>query len=192
MLPLKDVIPPRTRPRLALAIQIAGAVAVALLVASRTIDRPSAILLVVHLLYICVFADNVEDRLGPSGFALVYLLAHAAGTAAHVTAAPGSEFSVGLTSGSVAGILGAYVVLYPASRVLMLMPLPLELHEVPAPFIMALYFLLHVAGGVAWLADAAAGFVTGAAVCLALRKPVVWEAARRRNIGGRPLPRSGA
>ena len=64
-----------------------------------------------------------------------------------------------MTSGAVSGILGAYLVLYPASRVLMLTPVPLDLHEVPAPIIMAFYFVLHVAGGAAWLADAAAGFL---------------------------------
>ena len=60
---------------------------------SRTVDTPSATLLLVQLLYICVFADNVEDRLGPWGFALVYLLAHAAGTTAQIAMAPGPILS---------------------------------------------------------------------------------------------------
>jgi membrane associated rhomboid family serine protease len=131
-------------------------------------------LLVVHLLYVCVFSDNVEDRLGSWGFALIYLLAHGAGTAAQLAVAPQADLTVGITSGAVSGILGAYLVLYPRSKVLMLSPVPLDLYEVPAPFIMALYFVLHIAGGAAWLADAAAGGLTGAALCAALKKPVRW------------------
>ena len=174
MLPLKDVIPPRKFPRLATTILMGGAIAVPVLWLTSSIDAPSAILLVTHLIFLCVFADNVEDRLGPWGFALVYLLSHAAGTMAHATLAPHADLAIGITSGAVAGILGAYLVLYPASRVLMLMPVPLDLLEVPAPFIIGLYFLLHIAGGMAGLAHAFAGFAAGAALCLVLRRPLVW------------------
>ena len=63
-----------------------------------------------------------------------------------------------MTSGAVSGMIGAYLVLYPASRVLMLTPVPLDLQEVPAPLIMAFYFVLHVAGGAAGWPMLAPGF----------------------------------
>ena len=54
---------------------------------------------------------------------------------------------IGLTGAAVAAIVGAYVVLYPNSRILLLMPVPLDAHEVPAMFFVGLFFVLHVAGG---------------------------------------------
>jgi membrane associated rhomboid family serine protease len=174
MLPLKDVIRPRRFPRLSTALLAGGTIALPLLWFARVLDAQSAILLAIHLLYLCVFADNVEDRLGARGFALVYLASHGAGSAAHLALAAHPALTVGITSGAVAGVLAAYLVLYPASRVLMLVPMPFDLHEVPASFVMAMYFLVHLAGGPPGLAHAAAGAAAGAAVCLILKRPFDW------------------
>jgi membrane associated rhomboid family serine protease len=174
MLPLKDVVAPQRFPRVSASILAAGVVATPLLWWTSVIDTAAALFAGVQLLYLCVFADNVEDRLGPRRFVGLYALAHAAGTGAALTFAPGADVALGITSGAVGGILGAYVVLYPDSRVLMFVPLPLDLYEAPALVIVASYFVLHATAGVPGLAQVGAGFVTGAAACLALRRPVRW------------------
>jgi membrane associated rhomboid family serine protease len=138
-----------------------------------------------NMLYLWIFGDNVEDRLGHARFVLFYLACGAAAVLAHVWVNPGSNIPTIGASGAIAGVLGAYFVLYPHSRVLALVPLFIiwELIEVPAIIFLGIWFLMQFfsgvgslaktsveAGGVAFWAHVA-GFVAGVAGVLVLKKP---------------------
>ena len=125
-------------------------------------------------MYLFVFADNVEDRLGRVRFAAISLAAGLAGVlTAYLFASP---LPIGLAAAgaAVAGVIGGYLSLYPTSRVLLLVPIPLDAHEVPAVFIAGLFFTLQATGGPIVLATIAAGGVTGALLSFGLKRPLVW------------------
>ena len=172
MLPFKDVIPPRRFPHLSTAIVVAAGLAWPILWWRGVLDEGERVLFGLSLLFLWVFADTVEDRLGPGRFLLIYLVGHAVGTL--IALRLGATPLIGLTSPAVAAIVGAYVVLYPNSRVLLLTPVPLEAHEVPAMFFISLFFILHLAGGTSVLAPVGAAFGAGALACLGLKRPMVW------------------
>jgi membrane associated rhomboid family serine protease len=134
-----------------------------------------------NMLYLWIFGDNVEDRLGHGRFIVFYLLCGAAAAAGQIIPNPLSDIPMVGASGAIAGVLGAYFVLYPHSRVLTLFPFPLMLIEVPAVILLGLWFLMNLVsgigtlgqmnmGGVAFWAHAA-GFAAGAAGCFLLRRP---------------------
>ena len=84
-----------------------------------------------NLLFLWIFGDNVEDRLGHGRFLLFYLAAGAVAALAQTALDPGSLMPMVGASGAIAGVMGAYFVLYPHSRVLMLFPFPSIIFEVP-------------------------------------------------------------
>ena len=118
-----------------------------------------------------IFGDNVEDRLGPLRYLLFYLLCGLASGLFHLVIHWESRVPTIGASGAIAGVMGAYFLLYPKSRILTLIPiffLPYFI-EVPAYFFLAVWFLLQFisatgspaqAGGVAWWAHIG-GFVFG-------------------------------
>ncbi|MBN1243562.1 MAG: rhomboid family intramembrane serine protease [Spirochaetales bacterium] len=123
-----------------------------------------------NMLYLWIFGDNVEGRLGRTRFALLYLLSGVAGVAAHVTQAAltgrGLLTPMIGASGAISGILGAYLAFFPRNRVYVLTFgfLPAGL---PALVVIGLWFALQLvnglggaSGGVAWMAHVG-GFVTG-------------------------------
>ena len=129
-----------------------------------------------NMLYLWIFGDNVEDRLGHGRFLSFYLLCGAVAAIAHVAVNPQSTLPTIGASGAIAGVMGAYFVLYPHSRILTLIPLFVfwELIEVPAIFFLGFWFLMQLFSGVGSIAlDAGArsggiafwahiaGFVTG-------------------------------
>ena len=139
--------------------------------------------LVGHMLYLFIFGDNVEDALGHVSYALFYLLCGVVAALAQAFAAPHSTVPMIGASGAIAGVLGAYFVLYPGARVLTLVPFFVffQILEVPAFFFLLFWFLLQFAsgalsigsaaalqGGVAWWAHVG-GFATGLLVALAVR-----------------------
>ena len=138
-----------------------------------------------NMLYLWIFGDNVEDRLGHVRFAAFYLFCGAAAALAHVYINPGSKIPTIGASGAIAGVMGAYFVLYPRSRVLALVPLFIiwEIVEVPAIFFLGLWFVMQFFAGVGSISDASpdsggvafwahiAGFAAGSLAVLALRKP---------------------
>ena len=144
--------------------------------------------LIGNMLFLYVFGDNIEDRLGHGRFILFYLLAGAAAAATQVAANPGSGAPMIGASGAIAGVLGAYVLLYPRARILTLLPLFIffQLLELPAYLFLGLWFLLQVvsgilslgiggdAGGVAWWAHIG-GFVAGALLLPLARKPAAGQ-----------------
>jgi membrane associated rhomboid family serine protease len=139
-----------------------------------------------NMLFLWIFGDNVEDRLGHVRFVLFYVLCGVAAAAAHVYMNPASRLPTIGASGALAGVMGGYFVLFPQSRVLALVPLFIiwEVIEVPAILFLGLWFLMQFflgvgsmavksgveTGGVAFWAHIA-GFVVGMAGVLALRKP---------------------
>ena len=131
-----------------------------------------------NMLFLWVFGNNVEDRLGRIGYLLFYLVCGYAAAYAFALANADSTVPLIGASGAIAGVLGAYLVLYPSARVLTLVPfflfIPLRL---PAWLVLGSWFLVQwiyssgaavtEGAGVAYLAHVA-GFVTGAVLVLVL------------------------
>lgn len=132
-----------------------------------------------NMLFLFVFGNNVEDRLGRLRYLLFYLLCGYVATYAFAAASPDSTTTLVGASGAIAGVLGAYLVLYPRVRVISLIPFLLFLpFPLPAWLVLGSWFLLQwmyasgvavtQATGVAYLAHVA-GFVVGALLALPLR-----------------------
>jgi membrane associated rhomboid family serine protease len=129
-----------------------------------------------NMLYLWIFGDNIEDRLGHFRYLLFYLLCGFGATLAHAFFSAGSRIPAIGASGAIAGVLGAYLILYPRARVLTLIPIFffITLRELPAVLILGLWFVLQLfsgvgslgvtdaqdVGGVAWFAHIG-GFVCG-------------------------------
>ena len=116
-----------------------------------------------NMLYLWIFGNNIEDYLGKVRFVLFYLLAGLGASAAHVIFHPNSQSPMVGASGAIAGILGAYLVLYPGARVLTLVLFWIV--PVPAAILLMLWFFGQVmnvglGGGVAWFAHIG-GFLIG-------------------------------
>jgi rhomboid family protein len=147
-----------------------------------------------NMLYLWVFGDNVEDRMGHGRYAIFYLLCGWAATYAHILSQPASRMpSIG-ASGAIAGVLGAYLTLYPRARVVTLIPLGIifPLVQIPAVFFLGIWFLeqflagamslgAHTAetGGVAWWAHVG-GFATGVGLVALFQRPQRRPPARDR------------
>lgn len=104
-----------------------------------------------NMLFLWVFGDNIEARLGSLRYLLFYLAAGVVGNVAHVLANPGSLVPAIGASGAVAGVLGAYLVLYPRSRVrtLIFLGIFITVIEVPALLLLLYWFLVQLANGLA-------------------------------------------
>jgi membrane associated rhomboid family serine protease len=89
--------------------------------------------LVGNLLFLYVFGNNVEDRLGRARFLGFYLAGGIVATAAHVAVQPGSIVPLVGASGAIAAILGAYLIMYPRARVFTIVPFPLYLLALLVP-----------------------------------------------------------
>ncbi len=136
-----------------------------------------------NLLYLRAFGDNVEDRFNHALYFAFYVVAGLAGTAGQYLADPTSPTPLIGASGAIAGVLGAYIVLFPAARVVTLFPIFIFLTfiEVPAFVFLGIWALqqllngyltitdgLQAEGGVAWFAHLG-GFAFGVAVGAASR-----------------------
>ena len=125
----------------------------------------------VNLLYLWLFGASLEAALGRAAFIALFISCAACGAAAYAAANPSSVFPLVGSSSAVAGIVGAYLVLYPRSRVLTAVPsVPLRVLEVPAVFFAGLWFVLELLSGVGGLgavtadgAQAVAAHLTGLA-----------------------------
>jgi membrane associated rhomboid family serine protease len=174
VIPVKDVIPPRSTPWASLTLLAVGFLEFGVERWLELPTRQSALSVIANGVVLWLFADNVEDRLGHPRFLACYVAANIMGAAAAAQLSGWVSLSVVMSSGAVAGVLGAYFVLYPRSRVLMLFPLPLELFEAPALFFLSTFVILQLPFGIAALTEVVAGLIVGAALCLALRRPMVW------------------
>ncbi len=145
--------------------------------------------IIFNMLYLWIFGNNVEDRMGRGRFLAFYLICGVAAALTQAFVDPSSRGPIIGASGAIAGVLGAYLLLYPRARVLtLLLPLlfifPVIL--VPAWFVLGAWFLLQylqgtlsVGGGgdVAYFAHVG-GFVAGLVL--------VWFFARERPRLRRP------
>ncbi|HEX9875054.1 MAG TPA: rhomboid family intramembrane serine protease [Gammaproteobacteria bacterium] len=124
-----------------------------------------------NMLYLWIFADNIEDRMGHSRFVLFYALCGLAAAMAQGLLDLDSAIPMIGASGAVSGVLGAYVVLFPRARVLVALPVFVVLYtlRLPAIWVLGLWFvgqlLSSIAmspeeGGVAFQAHIG-GFVAG-------------------------------
>jgi membrane associated rhomboid family serine protease len=152
--------------------------------------------LIGNLWMLWIFGDNVEDRFGHGGYLLLYLGGGLAAGLLHVLIHPDSAVPTIGASGAIAAVMGAYVVLYPRSRLIVVVP-PFVFGPfflVPAVLFMLLWLALQFfsgwlsllvtdaqAGGVAWWAHIG-GFVAGAFVAL-LAGPSPARVRRRRPTG---------
>lgn len=102
-----------------------------------------------NMLYLWIFGDNVEDALGPVGYILFYLLGGLLASTAHILANPASIVPTIGASGAIAAVLGAYLVLYPASRVRTLIPLGffVRIALLPASIVLGLWFIIQLFQG---------------------------------------------
>ncbi|HEX2224118.1 MAG TPA: rhomboid family intramembrane serine protease [Thermoanaerobaculia bacterium] len=147
-----------------------------------------------NMLFLWVFGDNVEDRLGHFRYLVFYLLAGYAATLAHLWSDPVSAIPAIGASGAISGVLGAYLFLHPRARIVTVFWFFIFIRfiEVPALVYLPIWFLLQLFSGVASLGAAPGegggvafwahigGFVAGPVLLLLLggfRKP---PAARPR------------
>jgi membrane associated rhomboid family serine protease len=212
MIPLRDVIPSRTTPYITVTIIILNSLAWlfeltlpedalrALIgtfgVVPANFSAPTLVTsmflhgswwhVIGNMWYLWIFGDNVEDRLGHRRFVFFYLLCGIAAALGQVAVDPASTLPTIGASGAIAGVMGAYFVLYPHSRVLTLIPLIVfwEIIEVPTIVLLGVWFLMqlvsagaiavtsatHGSGGVAFAAHVA-GFLVGVGSVFLLRKP---------------------
>lgn len=103
-----------------------------------------------NMLYLWIFGDNVEDSMGHTRFLLFYLIGGLVASLAHIFTNPGSQIPTVGASGAIAAVLGAYLVLYPNSRVLTIIPFGffLRLTMIPAVIVLGLWFVLQLFSGV--------------------------------------------
>jgi len=103
-----------------------------------------------NMLYLWIFGDNVEDAWGHVGYLLFYLAGGVTATLAHVFTNPTSVIPTVGASGAIAAVLGAYLVLYPQSRVLTFIPIGyfMTLKLIPAAIVLGVWFILQFFNGV--------------------------------------------
>jgi membrane associated rhomboid family serine protease len=124
-----------------------------------------------NMLFLWIFGNNIEERLGPVGYSVFYLVAGVVAAFAHIATQANSTVPVVGASGAIAGVMGAYLVLYPKARVLTIIPLFIFLQFVYLPAYVVLIgwlilqFFTNPNTGVA-VAAHIGGFIFGAAVGL--------------------------
>src|SRR5207253_3126586 len=193
MIPLRDVIPSRTTPYITITIIGLNAVAwlyelslppeslkeflAAFGVVPAYFAWPTLITsmflhgswshVIGNMWYLWIFGDNVEDRVGHGRFIVFYLLCGLAAALGQVAMDPNSLLPTIGASGAIAGVMGAYFVLYPQSRVITLVTLLFfwEVIEVPAIVLLGFWFLMQLfsAGAIAVTANTQGGGVAFAA-----------------------------
>lgn len=209
MLPLRDVIPSRTRPWITFLLLGLNA-AIFLYEVSLPDDALQAFVyrygviprefgwgsaltaMFVHggwmhlagnLLSLWIFGDNVEDRMGHGRFLAFFLAAGFFGNVAQTAASPESAVPLVGASGAIAGVMGAYLVLFPYSRILVLIFLLvyIDVVEIPAVVFLAFWFGMQLLSGVGQLANIpganvgfwahVGGFVAGVLGVWLLKRP---------------------
>ncbi|MBI4743770.1 MAG: rhomboid family intramembrane serine protease [Actinobacteria bacterium] len=143
-----------------------------------------------NMLYLWIFGNNIEDTLGHFKFFLFYILCGLGGSLAQIIVSPNSQTPIIGASGAIAGVLAAYLIMFPTARIATLVPIFLFLQVIRLPAILVIGFWIvvqflngialingqttGVSEGVAWFAHIG-GFLTGAVLILILPKK------RRRN-----------
>lgn len=214
MIPLRDVIPSRSTPYVTVTLIVLNAVAwlaevgmprevladvlrlygvvpadfhVPTLVTSMFLHG-SWSHVIGNMWYLWIFGDNVEDNVGHGRFIVFYLLCGAVAALGQVAMDPTSTLPTIGASGGIAGVMGAYFVLYPRSRVLTLIPLIIfwEIIELPAIFLLGFWFVMQLfsAGAIAVTANTQGGGVAFAAHVAGFIAGMVAVFGFRRRQGG--------
>jgi membrane associated rhomboid family serine protease len=146
--------------------------------------------LIGNMWFLWIYGDNIEDILGHSQYLLFYLLCGVAATMVHVFFNADARVPTIGASGAIAGVMGAYVVKFPHSRITTLVPIFVFLTtmEIPAYIILLYWFVIqffsgvgsvghsHLSqGGVAWFAHVG-GFLAGVVLILVMRTRDRWTA----------------
>ena len=121
--------------------------------------------LIGNMLYMWIFADNIEDNLGPTRFIIFYLLSGIGAAMTQVLIDTHSQIPMVGASGAIGGVLGAYLINHPNARVLVLIPFGFfsQLIKIRALYVLGFWFILQFissGGGVAYAAHIG-GFVSG-------------------------------
>src|SRR5438094_7387618 len=211
MIPLRDVIPSRTTPYITVTIIVLNTLAwlfelslphealnqflTAYGVVPAYLAWPTLITsmflhaswshIIGNMWFLWIFGDNVEDRFGHGRFIVFYLLCGIAAAVGQILMNPTSTLPTIGASGAIAGVMGAYFVLYPQSRVLTAVFIIIfyEIIELPAILLLGFWFLMQLfsagaiavtsatrgSGGVAFMAHVA-GFITGMVGVFVFRK----------------------
>jgi membrane associated rhomboid family serine protease len=106
-----------------------------------------------NMLYLWIFGDNVEDRFGHAKFALFYLLCGITATVAQVVVSTGSNIPNLGASGAIAGVLAAYIILFPRGQVKVLMGRGVV--PMPALVVIGLWIVLQFVNGVGSITQSA-------------------------------------
>lgn len=127
-----------------------------------------------NMLFLWIFGNNIEDRMGAIPYVGFYLLAGVVAATAHILVQPDSTVPVIGASGAIAGVMGAYLVLFPDVKIRSLIIVFLVLiRDIPAKWLLGFWFVLQFftspSEGVAWVAHVG-GFVFGALVAFLLRE----------------------
>lgn len=137
-----------------------------------------------NMLYLWVFGDNVEDKLGRGRYIVFYLMCGLSASLLHVYVDPTSALPTVGASGAISGVLGAYLLLFPKARVVTLIPIFffIQIAELPALAVLGLWFVMQFfngiaslgmnsagMGGVAWWAHIG-GFAAGCVLVFPFRK----------------------
>lgn len=134
-----------------------------------------------NMWFLHIFGDNVEDRLGHWMYAMLYVVAGILAGLTHLFSDMQSPIPTIGASGAIAGVMGAYLLLYPAAKVTAVIPMVVlfPMIVVPAPAFLGLWFVMQFiqgasaagsgqSGGVAWFAHIG-GFVAGVGIAIALK-----------------------
>ena len=133
-----------------------------------------------NMLYLWVFGNNIEDVMGSSKFVVFYLLSGIVAAFSHAFTDPASTVPMVGASGAISGILGAYLLLFPHARILLLAPV-VGTTYVPAGIVLGFWFVMQIlsgaslgsqGGGVAFFAHIG-GFVAGMVLIGFFKRPEV-------------------
>ena len=138
--------------------------------------------LIGNMLYMWIFADNIEDSLGPKKFIIFYLLSGIGAATAQILMDTHSQVPMVGASGAIGGVLGAYLINHPNARVLVLIPFGFfsQLIKIKALYVLGFWFVLQFinsammssqGGGVAYAAHIG-GFVSGVVLILFFNKRI--------------------
>ena len=116
-----------------------------------------------NMVFLWIFGDNVEDRLGHFKYLLFYVAAGGLAAMAQTFADPSSLLPMIGASGAIAGVMGAYFVLFPQSRVLagVFIIFIIDVIEIPAIFFLGIWFLMQFVSGLGSIATATGGEPAG-------------------------------
>ena len=138
--------------------------------------------LIGNMLYMWIFADNIEDNLGSRNFIIFYLLSGIGAAMAQVLMDTHSQIPMIGASGAIGGVLGAYLINHPNAKVLVLIPFGFfsQLIKIKALYVLGFWFVLQFInssmmssqeGGVAYAAHIG-GFVSGMILILFFNKKI--------------------